>query len=365
MFTPVTVLCQIVRTACISADVVIDIDKMRQNPELLNGASILTRSAIIALNIIDLSLNCSGNMTPTRGLNLKNVELISHAINFPIQFTKSMNALANNQIGIVASLETGVFNPFMSMLRTGIERDLYQERQYLGLSPEEKKQTQRPIYGVDYDGDPVIIGYKDIDDQECSRNIKELETALPTITIIEAASHVKLTKIYELIATRLFSSAQSRHNPPIAAPIPNAVPVQPNGNNLDLEQLFNLRRYRRIVPELHDDQIFSQYTCAITHEPIRYIVQDPTANVPCFYEREAITAWIRQRQNSPLTRQSLRVEELRERFDLQGIIDQRLQFHESQLLNAIQLNLNVPNPPAAPAPALPVAQAPVPQIKQS
>ena len=81
------------------------------------------------------------------------------------------------------------------------------------------------------------------------------------------------------------------------------------------------------IPEiLHDDIVFSRYTCSINHLPIRDPVEDPSGHH--LYERAAVYAWLEKNNTSPITRLPLTPEMLVEKPLLKLLIDNRLKFHQ-------------------------------------
>ncbi len=192
--------------------------------------------------------------------------------------------------------------------RMASEQDALQEKQYLAMSDEERANATRPVY--DYSGDTrVKIGDKPIDVEECKANLEGAETARKFFLAGEAIGKGHLvTQTAEAIG-RFIDFAENYRTRR------RAVQQQELATNLLID--------RTTIPtEYATDPVLSQYTCTITHEPIRYVRRDPHTGT--LYEAYAIIAWIERAGTSPLARCRLTVGELQEVPDIQAQIDNRL-----------------------------------------
>lgn len=88
------------------------------------------------------------------------------------------------------------------------------------------------------------------------------------------------------------------------------------------DDVKDLEKRGTIPGEFHDDEVFSQYICPITLCPIRYPLRDPRTGH--LYEAHAIIGWLERSPTSPLTRASLRTEDLEKVPEIQDRIERRL-----------------------------------------
>lgn len=110
----------------------------------------------------------------------------------------------------------------------------------------------------------------------------------------------------------------------------------PDRRALETQENFggavNLLNFPTIPEPLHEDAIFSQFMCPITHRPIRDPVRDPTTppDIKVFYERGALVDWLTVHHVSPRTSQPLRLDQLIECPALKLVIDERLRYHSQK-----------------------------------
>lgn len=381
----VTIGCQAVRAICTSADIVIDAEKMYEQVELLRGASILTRSSLLALNLFELVGTAFGKIDANGGYSLKQAEFIIRMLDLPINLTKATDSLKNARsgtqtvAGVIRVFETGLINPILGLTRTISEREIFREKQYLAMSDEQLAQQQRPVYCYDGDGDLSLVGYKQVTREECNEIIRMTEKALPYLQIAETVTQLAPAEIfYRCLAARLLNQNMQRRmrqqqapaapqggpgnapapQPHVAAPqlprvanVPASVQAA-NGDELVLvDNIFKLTQLRSIPSEFENDEVFKQFTCCISQMPIRDPVADPTTQGRTLYERSAITTWLRRNPTSPVSKQQLFVAQLQERADIKEMIDRRLAYHEAELRKTIHVTLNQPTPAPVPAPA--------------
>lgn len=321
-------VCQAVRILVTTAEVAKEVDAVMQEADYLRGATLVTRSSLLALDIFDLVSSLRGKENVNQKMKVKQYEYICRLVDVPITIAKEFRHTENSLSGIVPFIEKGVLRPFVSLFRTVLEKDLLQEKKYRDLSPEDRKKTLRPIYKVDEKSGKKNLEYKEIDIKECEQNIKEIEESLKNVKFAECMTHTNtIENIYKMFAARLLAKDPLNGQ---------------NGDQVAFDDLFTLRRLKRIPPEFHDDQIFGQHTCAITLEPVRFPVSDPTTNNRAVYEKSAIEAWLQNNPTSPLSRSPLHPAQLIARRDLQTVIERRLDFHETQLRAAIQNSLEAP-----------------------
>lgn len=250
----------------------------------------------------------------------------------------------------------------MSVARAAHEAAKLEEQTYIEMSPEERAQTTRPIYGRNSDGEVVIVGQKPVDLDECIQKLADLNATSTAYYAFETAAYVgvlsKTHKKYQDLADYLRSRNNAQPNnvnqPHVVNQVnqpnvvnqdnpPNAINHANAGANevyqLDIDP-FDLLALNTIPPLLEDDVVFSKYKCAITNIPIRHPVADP--NGITLYEKSAILHWLRTHQDSPVTRAPLTRHQLLPRPALQAIINHRLNFHQGQLRAFIPGNLYVP-----------------------
>lgn len=412
----VTVGCQIVRALCTSADVVNDVAKMCDQADTLRGASIVTRSALLAINLFELIGTACGKIDTSRGHSLKQAELVVRLLDMPISCSKEIANLESARTdsetiaGFIRIFETGIINPMFGMIRTVTEREIYREKQYLEMNDKQLADQQRPVYSVDSEGGLIITGYKPVTREECQEIIKAHEASLPFLLKAEMVTQLAPAEtFYRCLAACLINqqppAAPAQQQPPAPPGGPqgggvvvqaNHAPIPPNGGNagaaapaaqqapdqlppganddfVQMDNLFKLTLLKSIPTLLEEDKVFKKFTCCITQEAIRDPVGDPTAQGLTLYERKAIVVWLRRNGTSPVTRERLLVAQLVERPDIKTLIDSRLAYHESELRKVIQANLSKPTPaiqaaaasvPAAPAEA-PAAADQVPVAADS
>ena len=399
----ITVGCQIIRTLCTSADVVSDVAKMCDQAETLRGASIVTRSAILAINLFDLIGTACGKIDSKRGYSLKQAEVIVRIFDLPISLAKEVGDLETAQTQtetiarIIRVFETGVINPMFGMIRSVTEREVYREKKYLEMDDQELAKHERPIYACDSEGNMIVTGYKPVTREECNELIKAHQGILPFLLGAEVVTQLApVETFYRCLAACLINqppAAPAQQQPPVPppggggqggvigvqanqapvapqfvnAPAPAAahrVPAQlPQGANDDFVQIDNalrLTQFKSIPSQFEDDEIFKQYTCCLTQAAIRDPVGDPTADGKTLYERKAIMTWLRRSPVSPVTRKPLFVAQLTDRPDIKLAIDQRLAYHEAELLKVVHANLRKPTPEVVPPAAVPPAAAEAP-----
>ena len=101
--------------------------------------------------------------------------------------------------------------------------------------------------------------------------------------------------------------------------------------DLDLDLLH----YPNIPEPLHGDQVFRQYVCPITQQPIRDPVRDPT-NGMTLYQRRAIEVWLQHNPVSPITRRPLQIADLQPAPTVRNQINSRLRQYQDELRHFLE-----------------------------
>ncbi len=293
-----------------------------------------------------------GNASNKTMSGLKIGEMIAFStIVVPMEAAVAIEDVSHGRINGIQGIAK-VIAPIASITRAGVEQSIYQERHYLGLSPEELAKERRsvPKPGTnpeypEFEEKPVIV-------EECKKNLRKSEKAFPFVSTVESALRAstlnKTIDLYQQLALRL-----------------RAPSVLQDSNALLAEDPFDLLRLRTIPIELHHDVVFNRYKCPLTHVPVRDPVGDPTLTdspghlMSPVFERHVMVNWIRQKGFSPNTRKPLAIHQLVRKPHLRALIDHRLQFHSDRLraFAAIPVIGNPPSPVLA-ASALSTSIAP-------
>lgn len=245
----------------------------------------------------------------------------------------------------------------LGLLRTAIEHSVYRERNWIGMTDEERAKERRKV-GTDPDTEEAIYGPVIL--EECQTNLANAEAALPGVAMTEiglragvisktvTVAKVSITHMYDRLARRLVVApvpvvAGGPAAPLVAAAAPAApgAPADP----------FDFIAHAGIPEELHDvDPLFVRYRCIVGLGPMRDPVGDPTSPT-ALYERATILRILRADRRpggplSPATNVRLVVAQLVEKPVLRGLINRQLRFHGERLRLIAQ---NLPHPPIAAA----------------
>lgn len=315
-------------------------------------ASLINRVILLGFTIAEIGMNWQGKNSKSL-MTLKQIESIPRALVIPIELISHLAAMKNNDEWDLASyIQQGIIVPCADLYKVMYERDMYYEKNFLDMSPEELKTAKRPVYeivGPDENGilRKQLKGYRSVEVSECLKNREEARLFAFRATVTRFACEVLDLKfsLYDRLHNYLTIRAAMR---PRLEPhqVIEPLPVPPNQVHLNIEPLpdvpnqvqpdieLDFRRFPSIPTPLHEDQVLSQFVCSITNEPIRDPVRDPTTppQVKILYERQAIQNWLRLRQTSPHTREPLYQNQLIECPGLKLLIDRRLNQHYQSLL---------------------------------
>ena len=256
---------------------------------------------------------------------------------FPIEATEAIEDVRHGRINSIQGIAKFIA-PVYSIGRASVEQSIYQERHFLGLSPEELAKERRSV--LKPGGDPEYPEYeeKPVIADECKEILEAAEEVYPAVAKVELALRAstlnKTIDLYQQLALRL-------RDPSVQV-----------SNALLAEDPFDLLRLRTIPTELHDDAVFNRYKCPLTHVPVRDPVGDPTLTDSAghltspVFERNFMVTWIRQKGTSPNTRKPLAIHQLVRKPHLRALIDHRLQFHSDRMraFAAIPVIGNPPSP---------------------
>lgn len=394
----VNVVAKGIQFAVRGADLVIEVDKLIENQNFneLKGASVTTRTALLFLGIAEIALAIANRSSSSTAITLKSIESLVHVINVPVQMSEAAIVLANpsaTTMDKVKIVEKKIIGSLIGLIRSTSELEYSSQVRYRDLPPEEQEKLQFPIYKCAGE-DCEIVGYKPFNKEECLQTISNLQACIPIMNSIETSVEigigsniVGITKpAFNLLVARVTAIAQ---NAP--APIPSlqtspalvgaatrrgvghgvaamgggrvgfnfdndgdfdrAVTNSLNSSMIpqlvvraipqeeDLGEQIDLKRYKFIPSELHEDEVFKQFICSITRVPIRYVVGDPTSlGSPIYYERNAIHGWLRGQNVSPLTRKPLSISILKPCVAIQALINARLDTYTERIREEIRSN---------------------------
>lgn len=362
-------VCNIIRPINYAVDTIVDVAQIitDENIKGLKVAAVISRTAYTALNIISLICQHKGLSNKTTAI-LKFSELGVRLADVPINFMHTArkigirNIKAKSPQAILRLIEKGGIAPLAGVLRTISEINIVKEKIYIEKL-EKDPESQRPVWEFDEDGIARIKEFKVINKEESKEFIKLCERINAGLNVTETLSQAGILEgtyrsiIYKVLSGILRRDQRriERENQELNALIENQV----NENNalnqienlmipddgldlvmmenidgfqeIDGEEILNLKRATSIPDIFYKDIIFSKYICPISLQPIRYVVQDPTANgAPIYYERDKIASWLVNHNTSPMTRLELKEEDLVPRPDIQSIIDQRLDFYSEK-----------------------------------
>lgn len=339
--------CQVVRIIVDGAKFVESVRKVAttslspSDSQLLRIGTVVLHGITFATNTAGAGASCFGASAKTLD-TIKSVEFSSQLCNTPLQMVSAMNRFADGTTSVCEMIEEGFIVPFSSLVRIGIEKEMYYNKHLLSLSPEELAKIREPIYNDDYEN-PEIIGWKQVTAEECQDRLQNAEASRPYADVVEIMAKTglvsrtgdKVVQTYQAVYNQFMGVAPAPVGgmPPVIAVAPAV--VVPDPLDVDLTQLTY------IPTALHNDTVFSKYTCAITLLPIRDPVQDPTTgpHAKTLYERSALVQWLNVHHTSPTTHAPLYVHQLVSAVALKMLIDARLQFHNLRIQQAIQQGL--------------------------
>lgn len=243
---------------------------------------------------------------------LKTSELASRYLTLLIQLFKGPKDSNETELQF---LERAVINPVADIMRVSSEKSVY-EIQHC-LKPSLGQQVITPIDDF----------WKSVLD--CKEKIKELENRISWAFTVKVASEFGVVSATGCLYKEFYNNIYAR--------MFSGLGINPRGYNPQEIEEAIMNNYP-IPSAFHGDLILSRYICAITLEPIRYPVEDPTTQRlrndegdPTLYEKSAIINALTIRPISPITREPLAIDQLIVRTDIQDIIEDRLLYHVSQL----------------------------------
>jgi hypothetical protein len=389
MISSVNAIAKVLQVAIRGADLVVDIDDLMRSRayEDLKKISIATRTTLLFFSIADLAMVLSGQSRTALYRGVKSIEPVAHIFNLPVNAMEAIEVFTDphaSTIDKIKAAEKKILGSFISVTRSMCESELTWQRHYRDLPPEEQKKLQFPIYESDGDDGYNLVGYEKFDKEKCLQTIANLESCIPKMNVAEATTQANFVGRVLGVSTAAFNLLVARvaaHRPPPAPPQGGAVvAARAQGPRLPIvrpvsddafddavteslapssavqpqlmqqiqpssDEWLNLSYWKVIPVELHEDEVFKRFICAITNLPIRHIVQDPTLEAsqnaterpqPVYYEKSAIEYWLRTRAISPMTRKPLSVSMLRPCVSIQVIINNRLKTYSDRLKQSLQ-----------------------------
>lgn len=322
-------------------DIVEDVHEMAGNDNQTSNihcASTIYKVSLLTLKCFQSIAGMSGASTETM-LTFKNVEQVVATVGMPVELYRKMVVemqKPEEERSLLGIIEKVILYPAVEMARLSNEQCQLQEQRYLEIVAKDANAT-RPIYGYNSEGEWVEKGCKKIDPSECRNAIQSLKKNEPYLNAAEAFFQLENTsKIYSVLANQIIHLARQRPNFPFPPIVVNGQDNQNNPGRVERGEepdALDLLSAHKIPQKLHGDSFFSQHTCAISFEPIRFPVKDPTkegAENPTYYDYENILKWVRTNHTSPVTRRPLSEQDLAEAIDtdLQRLIEQRLQAYQ-------------------------------------
>jgi len=271
-------------------DLVVDIDDLTQSHaynELKNG-SIATRTTLLFFSIANLAIVLSGQSHRSLARGVKSIEPLAHIIAFPTKMIETIEVFDHphaSTVDKVKVIEKKILGSLISFARSVCESELTWQRHYRDLPLEEQGKLQFPVHQNDEDS-YRIVGYEVFDKEKCVKAITNLESCIPKMNGVEVSTETNLgSRVIGVSASafNLLIAHIAAHFPPPAPPHRSAPVVAPASlsrpsfeSHISEDEWLNLSHWKVIPVELHEDEVFKQFICAITNLPIRDIVQDPT-----------------------------------------------------------------------------------------
>lgn len=338
------------------SEVINELDVLWEKKEFdgLKTVSLASKTTLLFLGIAEMAFGLTGKHFSSAARLAKAGELaVRTGIETPLQAIEAFHIMMDDRVDTltkVRAFEKKIIGSFAGLIRATVEADLKQQQYYLSLSKEQQATIQIPIY--DYNlltESPQIIGYKPFDREECERTVVGIEKSIPILNAVETSLELNVgskiigisQKAFEMLTKRTLAKTCStgQANPKVAENVPDVkheTPVNMNRPAAVLTEendISNLLLRDSIPVELEEDPVLKQFTCAITHRPIRHIVADPTASnhARIFYERSAIESWLKNNPTSPFTRSLLLPSQLVPCIGIQTFIDHRLSLYAQKI----------------------------------
>ena len=199
----------------------------------------------------------------------------------PIQMYEGITILTNDAGAVekVKAIEKKFLSPLIGLIRSGAEIDLKLNQRHMSLSPQEQENLQIPIYEYDsYDEGFKITGYRPFNREECQNNINILNKAVTGMVVGEVVVEIGLASkvigvslsAFNLLTQRMLARAISRQDQKLEqspksmqqidcsqADIVSQEKIKENGE--EETDIFDLRQYQSIPPELENDEFFRNF----------------------------------------------------------------------------------------------------------
>lgn len=281
---------------------------------MLQTANVVNRLVLLGFSTIEIKRLTNNSINNQALACLKSKELPSRYLDLLIQLLKGPKLAKDDVETPLQFLERAVVVPISDIVRVSAEKTSYEIRQCLNT------QQAIPLSSANNSLDPIL---------GCPEKLKKLEEQIN-----------KAFKIKLLAERSLISSAgdlcREWYNSIYARAIAD---LRLNLQQADPQEVEKAIMRSFPIPEaFHEDLVLQSYTCPITHEPIRYPVEDPTTRAhqqgqgePVLYERSAIINSLAFRAISPITREPLMPNQLIPRQDVQDVIEMRLQHYSSNV----------------------------------
>ncbi|MCL6756204.1 MAG: hypothetical protein M3A24_03495 [Candidatus Rhabdochlamydia oedothoracis] len=295
-------------------------DFSADNCTMLQTANVVNRLMLLGFSVTETKKLFSNPSNHQVLASLKAKELPSRYLDLLIKLLQGPILAEDDVETPLQFLERAMVAPMADIARVSAEQSFYEIKHCLNNALEQNI-TPNPNSSLD-----PILG--------CTEKLKKLEGQISRALKIKMLAEVSLISsvgdlckewyhsIYARAIADLRLSLQQPDPQEIEAAIMNAFPIP---------------------AAFHQDLTLRSYICPITLEPIRYPVEDPTANShqqgqdnPVLYERSAIINSLSVRPLSPWTREPLTVDQLIPRQDIQDVIEMRLEHYSSNVWNYIE-----------------------------
>lgn len=259
-------------------EIVKEVNDPSQEIGVLKVTSFLNRLTNLGFTFAEMGMSIAGE-DPEKIKKLKTLELAPRVSNLVLEAIRELENSDISKPGGTKCIERGLVAPILDILRVRIEMEL----------------LAGPNAG--------------------DRSLELLLVFLST---------ARMTAQLEVISTLHYFFAGQK-TPPSSG----------------VKEIFSLLNLDHIPIPLQNDNVFRQYRCRLTNQPVRDPVRDPTVQERVIYERSAIRLRLENNPNSPVSGRPLRVENLREMPNVKKIIDDKLREHERNLMQYLKDSPNL------------------------
>lgn len=333
--TVINAVCGIVRASCEVVDVIKDTYNICTQPAdllALRVARIFTRLAGLTAYGCEIGALNSDASNSTL-FAIKASEVVVRVIDVPVQVGLVTAEMMQQDMPSLEFIEKAVLQPALSMMRAKNEMLIYQEKNFLSMSPKQQA-TQTRLVEVKSGFMTTQLVPMPITVEESQKILTQCENEAPSLNVAEAIVKTGLASKLSEATAKGFEFCEDIY---ARLSTYDALVNRLQAVNARAEDPFNLLALDSIPTELHGDRVFRELICPITLNPIRHPVGDP--NGITVYERSAIETQIRLQERN-IYHEPLCEEQLVEKPQLVERINDRLQFHMQRLRQYAAAGLN-------------------------